>query len=134
MARVKIILDLLDKHPNRVRLQFQEKESGYEEDECRLLLGKTLSQGDRLVDKTGGDVSLTQSNSEANNMEQLQGDARDLLNSKRVAKRHIEKSIDDQNVVQKLSRNHSSLAIVDGVSKLHGICTNEFGTDMLVDL
>ncbi|KAK4710990.1 hypothetical protein R3W88_005503 [Solanum pinnatisectum] len=66
-------------------------------------------------------------------MEQLQGDARDLLNSKRVVKRDIEKSIGDQNVVQKLARNHSSLATVDGVSKLHGICTNEFGTDTLVD-
>ncbi|KAK4710991.1 hypothetical protein R3W88_005504 [Solanum pinnatisectum] len=80
-ARVKIILDLLDKHPNRVRLQFQEKElgkiiehyqrivydnlplyfthckhQGHEEDECRLLLGKTLSQGDHLVDETGRDV------------------------------------------------------------------------------
>ncbi|KAH0689342.1 hypothetical protein KY289_016700 [Solanum tuberosum] len=120
--RVKIILDLLDKHPNRVRLQFQEKESG-----------KSLSQGDHLVDETGRDVALTQFDSEANNMEQLQGDARDFLNSKRVVKRDIEKSIGDQNVVQKLARNHSSLATVDGVSKLHGICTNEFGIDTLVD-
>ncbi|WMV07100.1 hypothetical protein MTR67_000485 [Solanum verrucosum] len=78
MARVKIILDLLDKHQNS-------------------------------------------------------GDARDLLNSKRVVKRDIEKSIGDQNVVQKLARNHSSLATVDGVSKLHGICTNEFGNDTFVD-
>ncbi|KAH0669054.1 hypothetical protein KY289_023547 [Solanum tuberosum] len=157
-ARVKIILDLLDKHPNHVRLQFQEKESGkiiehyqrivydnlplycthskhqgHEENQCRLLLGKTLSQGDHLVDETGRDVALTQSDSEANNMEQLQGDARDLLKSKRVAKRDIEKSIGDQNVVQKLARNHSSLATVDGVSKLHGICTNEFGIDTFVD-
>ncbi|KAG5592381.1 hypothetical protein H5410_042895 [Solanum commersonii] len=95
-ARVKIILDLLDKHPNCVRLQFQEKESakiiehyqrivydnlplycahckhqGHEQNKCRLLLGTTLSQGDRLVDKTGRDVALTQSDSEANNKEQL---------------------------------------------------------------
>lgn len=38
----------------------------------------------------------------------------------------------DQNVVPKLARNHSSLANVYVVSKLHGICTNEFGTAMLV--
>ncbi|KAK4721358.1 hypothetical protein R3W88_011591 [Solanum pinnatisectum] len=64
-------------------------------------------------------------------MQQLKGDARDFLNSKRVAKTDIEKLVGDQNVVQQLARNHSSLATVDGVSKLHGICTNEFGTDTL---
>ena len=35
--------------------------------------------------------------------------------------------------MQQLARNHSSLTIVDGVSKLHGVSTNEFGCDTLVD-
>ncbi|WMV45042.1 hypothetical protein MTR67_038427 [Solanum verrucosum] len=78
-------------------------------------------------------VALTQSDSEAIIMEQLTEDARDFLNSKRVAKKVIKKRVGNQNVVQQLARNYSSLATVDGVSKLHGICINEFWIDTLVD-
>lgn len=63
-----------------------------------------MSQVNRLVDEIGRDVALTQSDSEANNMEQLQGDSRDILNG------YIEKSISNQNVMQKLATNYSSLA------------------------
>ncbi|MCE0480867.1 hypothetical protein HAX54_038058 [Datura stramonium] len=49
-VRAKVIIHLLDKHPNRVRLQFLEKES--------------VSQGDRLGDEVGQVVVLMQPNSE----------------------------------------------------------------------
>ncbi|KAG5629478.1 hypothetical protein H5410_001195 [Solanum commersonii] len=148
-ARVKIILDLLDKHPNRVRLLVLEKESGkiiehyqkivydnlplycthckhqgHEENECRLLMRKTVSQGDRLGDEVGRDITLMQPDSEANNTEQLKGDARDFLNDKKVGQKDIEKAVGDQNIGQRLaeksnSNKDNSLAIYAGVTELN---------------
>ncbi|WMV59685.1 hypothetical protein MTR67_053070 [Solanum verrucosum] len=145
-VKVKIILDLLDKHPNHVRLQFMEKESGkiiehyqkiiydnlplycthckhqgHEKNKCRLLVRKTVSQGDQLGDEVGRDFALMQPDSEANNTEQLKGDSRDFLNDKRVGQKDIEKLVGDQNIGQQLAEKinlnkDNSLAISAGVT------------------
>lgn len=145
-ARVKVIIDLLEKHSNRVRLQFLEKElgkiiehyqkivydnlplycthckhQGHEENKCRLFMGKTLSQDDRLGDEAARYVALMQPDSEANNMEQLKGDARDFSNAKRAGQKDIEKPIGDRNMGQQLAGNinsnkDNSLAIVASTS------------------
>ncbi|KAK4721313.1 hypothetical protein R3W88_011546 [Solanum pinnatisectum] len=54
-------------------------------------------------------------------MQQLKGYACDFLNSKRVEKKDIKKLVGDQNVVQQLARNHSSLATVDGEAVKEGV-------------
>ncbi|KAF3677167.1 hypothetical protein FXO38_03934 [Capsicum annuum] len=79
-------------------------------------MGKTMSQSDRLGDEAGKDI--VQPNSEANNMEQLNGDAHDFLNANRARQKDIEKP---QKMGQQLARNinsnkDSSLPIVAGTT------------------
>ncbi|KAG5629590.1 hypothetical protein H5410_001307 [Solanum commersonii] len=75
------------------------KHQGHEENKCRLLMRKTMFQGDRLGDE---------------------GDALDFLNDKRVGQKDIEKLVDDQNIGQQLaekvnSNKDNSLVIFAGV-------------------
>lgn len=101
-ARVKVILDLLDKLPTRIRLQhvdnasgkivevFQEviydnlpgyciycKRQGHIEEMCRLLLKNKIDDAENLVN----DMS---------SVDKLKGDARDFLNANRSGQ-----SVDD---------------------------------------
>ncbi|XP_060217204.1 uncharacterized protein LOC132644618 [Lycium barbarum] len=98
-AMVRVILDLLDKHPDRIRLQnvdkvtsriideFQEvmydnfpqycthcKQQGHDDKKCRLLIGNNV-----VVQKE--DVAVMEI--EGTSVEKLQGDARDYLNIKK---------------------------------------------------
>ncbi|KAH0709798.1 hypothetical protein KY290_011203 [Solanum tuberosum] len=97
------------------------KHQGHEENKCRLLVRKTVSQGDQLGDEVGRDFALMQPDSEANNTEQLKGDSRDFLNDKRVGQKDIEKLVGDQNIGQQLAEKinlnkDNSLAISAGVT------------------
>ncbi|KAH0709548.1 hypothetical protein KY284_010975 [Solanum tuberosum] len=74
---------------------------------------KTVSQGDRLGDEVGRDFTLMQPDSEANNMEQLKGDARDFLNDKRAAQKDIEKPRQHQMDVSGGYNNQQGVAIGD---------------------
>lgn len=105
-TRVKVILDLLDKHPGKVRLQYIDattekmieefqiivydnlhaycchcKHQVHEEVQCRLLKGKMQSAqvGDETVE--AGDQAVRT----------LQGDVRDFLNSKKQQKLFLSK-------------------------------------------
>ncbi|KAG5600333.1 hypothetical protein H5410_031703 [Solanum commersonii] len=100
-ARVKVILDLMEKLPNRIRLQFvngksgklievfQEivydnlplycnycKHRGHDEDSCRLI--SKINQNNKQIDDTI-EVALKG----ATDSEKYQGDAREILNEKR---------------------------------------------------
>ncbi|KAK6773943.1 hypothetical protein RDI58_029182 [Solanum bulbocastanum] len=114
----------------------------HEENKCRLLMRKTVSQGDRLGDEVGQDFTLIHPDSEANNMEQLKGDARDFYNDKRAGQKDIEKPVGDQNIWQQLaetinSNMYNSLAIYAGVTggnqiaKLTEIRTSELNVSVL---
>ncbi|KAG5614091.1 hypothetical protein H5410_013915 [Solanum commersonii] len=100
-ARVKVILDLMEKLPNRIRLQFVDgksgklievfqeivydnlplycnycKHQGHDEDSCRLISKR--NQNNKQIDDTieGALKGITDS-------EKYQGDAREILNEKR---------------------------------------------------
>ncbi|KAK4707150.1 hypothetical protein R3W88_033289 [Solanum pinnatisectum] len=106
-ARVKVILDLMDKHPKRVRMHFLDEQSGklvehyqqvvfdnlpfyctyckhqgHEDDDCRLMIQKN-KRGE------GNQDEIRQQGDKTNNLEQLQGDARDFLNAKKKKKLKI---------------------------------------------
>ncbi|KAH0706368.1 hypothetical protein KY285_010869 [Solanum tuberosum] len=74
---------------------------------------KTVSQGDQLGDEVGRDFTLMQPDSEANNMEQLKGDARDFLNDKRAGQKDIEKPRQHQMDVSGGYNNQQGVAIGD---------------------
>ncbi|PHT59987.1 Beta-glucosidase 2 [Capsicum baccatum] len=82
-----------------------------------------MSQSDRLGDEAGKDI--VQPNSEANNMEKLNVDARDFLNTKRARQKDIEKP---QKMGQQLTRNinsnkDNSLPIIAGTTDGNQIMT-----------
>lgn len=105
-VRVKVILNILDKHPEQIRLKYvdggtgkiveqlqqvtydnlplycnQCKHQGHDEYTCRILLGKKPVTHDEQVEDEMDATGV---------MEKLQGDARDYLNSKRASKLLIE--------------------------------------------
>ncbi|KAK4721256.1 hypothetical protein R3W88_011489 [Solanum pinnatisectum] len=100
-TRVKVILDLMEKLPNRIRLQFVDgksgklievfhdivydnlplycnycKHQGHDEDNCRLILKR--NQNNKQIDDTIEVASKVTIDSE-----KYQGDAREILNEKR---------------------------------------------------
>nr|XP_018624989.1 uncharacterized protein LOC108944429 [Nicotiana tomentosiformis] len=103
-VRVKVLLDLLDKHPKKVKIHIVDKVSGkyvefhqqvvydnlpkyctcckhqgHDESSCRSMQGRNRKVNEKntvQVDMTGVELS---------NVEQLKGDSRELLNAKRAA-------------------------------------------------
>ncbi|XP_070012939.1 uncharacterized protein [Nicotiana sylvestris] len=108
VARVKVLLDLLDKHPKRVKLyivdkstgkfveHYQEvvydnlpkfctfcKHQGYKERICRLMTEKDkVGDGVRIENMVVQELLVV----ETNGVEKLQGDARAYLNAKRASR------------------------------------------------
>jgi len=105
-ARVKVILDLLDHHPDKVRLQYIDSKSGkivedfqtivydnlpaycshckhqgHEDTQCRLLKGKKM-QNAQVDDDRVVPTEVLALAEEMSKVEKLQGDARDYLNAK----------------------------------------------------
>ncbi|KAH0742897.1 hypothetical protein KY290_030890 [Solanum tuberosum] len=81
-ARVKVILDLLDKYPKEIKLFFVDKDSskrqGHDENSCHVFLGKVGAKIQNDATDKGTDV------------EQYQGDARELINAKFQSKSNKE--------------------------------------------
>ncbi|KAH0717056.1 hypothetical protein KY285_013087 [Solanum tuberosum] len=128
MPRVKVILDLMDKLPKRMRLQyldeqtskiqevFQEfvydnlplycnhcKHQGHDENCCRLILKKNQDNNH----KDNGVVGDEQFNGE-----KFQGDLRQILNEKRGLA-NIDQSIDDNTRVA--DANNNEIAMVEAI-------------------
>ncbi|KAG5598535.1 hypothetical protein H5410_029905 [Solanum commersonii] len=128
-ARVKVILDLMEKLPNRIRLQFVDgktgklievfqesvydnlplycnycKHQGHDEDSCRLISKR--NQNNKQIDDTieGALKGITDS-------EKYQGDAREILNEKRKfvdVDQSKATSSDQQLVASTLEQNHAA--------------------------
>ncbi|KAK4727056.1 hypothetical protein R3W88_031973 [Solanum pinnatisectum] len=82
-----------------------------------------MSQGDRLGDEVGQDFTFIQPDSEANNTEQLKGDAHDFLNDKRAGQKDIEKPVaTTENQILVLSRE-----MVQHHMDVSGGCNNQQG-------
>ncbi|KAG5581982.1 hypothetical protein H5410_052609 [Solanum commersonii] len=133
-ARVKVILDLMEKLPNRIRLQFVDgksgklievfqeivydnlplycnycKHQGHDEDSCRLISKR--NQNNKQIDDTieGALKGITDS-------EKYQGDAREILNEKRKfvdVDQSKATSSDQQLVASTLEQNHVNSMDVD---------------------
>ncbi|KAG5588148.1 hypothetical protein H5410_048582 [Solanum commersonii] len=133
-ARVKVILDLMEKLPNRIRLQFVDgksgklievfqeivydnlplycnycKHQGHDEDSCRLISKR--NQNNKQIDDTieGALKGITDS-------EKYQGDSREILNEKRKivdVDQSKATSSDQQLVASTLEQNHVNSMDVD---------------------
>ncbi|OIT03820.1 hypothetical protein A4A49_02801 [Nicotiana attenuata] len=108
-TRVKVIVDVLDKLPKKVRLQYLNAKTGHEENQCRRLKGKAV-QAVRVCDETV--------ENEHQIVEKLQGDARDFLNAKRAGQQLIEGSQRDKNTRQQVCDDLSKGADATGVRDL----------------
>ncbi|KAG5602264.1 hypothetical protein H5410_033634 [Solanum commersonii] len=133
-TRVKVILDLMEKLPNRIRLQFVDEKSGklievfqeivydnlplycnyckhqgHDEDSCRLI--SKINQNNKQIDDIieGALKGITDS-------EKYQGDAREILNEKRNivdVDQSKATSSDQQLVASTLEQNHVNSMDVD---------------------
>nr|XP_033515996.1 uncharacterized protein LOC104111582 isoform X2 [Nicotiana tomentosiformis] len=109
-ARIKVLLDLLERHPKRVKIHIVDKSSGksvehkqevvhdnlsryctyckhqgHDERLCHLMNGKTKEDDAVARQKSAGHDDFL-SAIETSSVEQLKGDARDFLNAKRAGK------------------------------------------------
>lgn len=125
-ARVKVILDLLGKHPEKVRLQYIDvttgkiledfqsivyenlpaycchcKHQGHEEAQCRVLKGKTMKTAQIGYETFEGGDQAT---------EKLQGDARDFLNAKKQIKIALSKAteVPDDDTLDMADHEHEA--------------------------
>ncbi|KAH0679856.1 hypothetical protein KY284_020941 [Solanum tuberosum] len=101
-ARVKVILDLMDKLPKRMRLQYLDSRP-VRFKSCRLILKKNQ-------DKNHKDSGMV--GDEQFNGEKFQGDLRKILNEKRGLA-NIDQSIDDNTRVA--DANNNEIAIVEAI-------------------
>lgn len=118
-ARVKVILNLLDKHPEKITLQFIDsasgitsefhqqivydnlpeycvlcKHQGHEEKFCRVKKQKNLSEEEKTcrnsTEKIEKEAEIEKNCNDVNRIGKLKGDARVFLNNKRAAQRDKE--------------------------------------------
>ncbi|KAG5582926.1 hypothetical protein H5410_053553 [Solanum commersonii] len=102
-ARVKVILDLMDKLPKRMRLQYLDEQTGHDENSCRLILKKNQDKNHK-DDGMVGDEQF--------NGEKFQGDLRQILNEK-SGLANIDQSINDNTRVT--DANNNEIAMVEAI-------------------
>nr|XP_009783436.1 PREDICTED: uncharacterized protein LOC104232043 [Nicotiana sylvestris] len=97
-ARVKVVLDLLDKHPKRIKIHIMDKNSGKVVEHYQEIVYDNLPKYCTCYKHQGHDerscrwktvknkedVVVATENEGLGNLDKLQGDARDFLNAKRA--------------------------------------------------